>query len=367
MPKPLPASALLPPGAGDNAAMAESIAKYARDFLADLDRRESDRKAAEEQKRQHEQQRLRQIAPGLQDELTPTPVQEATSISNPTGFKPVSDTVSHQSIEGPKLNYLEFEQGLPPKDPWDMPDDDDMRQLTDVLGQSHITQYQPAQRHDSAPPIPKRPGRATTPLSGSFSTGTGSSAATSMGINNGNQRDPPPLMPRPKLESLSAKLSTPLYSVPPSASTSSHLQQQSIPARLPPSLHMFYNYALSQGHSSAAIMLGFDLFGPAEQSILTFCSERVRLNSQGFLLDSIDGAYKQLAALGFNNSPGAIAHPVYREYLEAEKSLIELGFGRDRISDALVQTRPQNMKDGQPVDQQSWTERAAEYLLSNQK
>jgi hypothetical protein len=328
-PKPLPASLLLEAGPVLDDSVLEPVLKLARDTLDELSRLEQQRVLEQDRRRQVETARIRQIAPGLNDELHPTLVGASTNnTSTGIGSVPTSAKgIISPPVTGSKFDYLEFEQGLPPKNPWDI--EDDMSQLQDVLGKATVTQ--PVEASFNTAALPPRP--------------VHSSSESSIR---------PPLMPRPKLGSLSAQLSTPLTNIPPSNQRRDIPEPAaSIPSRLPPSLHSFYGYAVSMGHHPSAILLGYDLFDTDEKKIYAMCSERSRLFSFGYAYDVIDSAFRSLIPLGVN-----VGDLTIQKFLEADKALMELGFERAQVTQALLKTRLGSGKG----DEDHWTERAADLL-----
>jgi hypothetical protein len=360
----------------DECALAE---KNAIEAQTSLKRRQDN---VQQMKQTIEKQRLKKVAPGLSDSaLEPVPAA-ANASSNATKS---SDPQIKSSKSNPALDFLEFEQGLPPKNPWDT-DEPIMSQLQQVLGGTSISPKSgleplpqdlprrsshgapssssttPAQQNvsNAASPSLYRSGSASMPTSlptspppypGTSTSGTNPPAPASSSLPRQDSRS--------RLGALPSSLAAPL-----TAPTARPIQVRP-PMDLNPKQQQLYTQLMGMGFSSLIVDASCRSCDNEKEAV-EFCMSVDDVAQRGpFAVSDVLNALVVLNGPPLNrkHAPG---HPKVQAYLQAMRGVKEMGFTDERAVQLSLQftdpdVKPKSNRPANNYD--SWTEEALNHLL----
>ncbi|KND05196.1 uncharacterized protein SPPG_00856 [Spizellomyces punctatus DAOM BR117] len=267
-------------------------------------------------------------------------------------------SVADSARKHPGIDYLEFEQGLPPPDPWRTEDDDDdLRMLKEVMGvpesrgtSSVAPNGNAAARKGNAQQrwsaLPTRNARldalaghhsVTSSLEYDDVVGRARALMADLGLGSQSSGPPPPPKPvglqtnNPGQSSSSRKRQSLQYPILPGISTGSSAQNQlalghDIPSGVPFDMRDTFLRITQMGFSHEAVERGIINHARDEKKILDFAIAFEEHRHAGFKGDDIQVAI------------GLYDHDIAKErtFLEAYTALAEFGFPRERIREALV-------------------------------
>ncbi|KAI9090274.1 hypothetical protein DFS34DRAFT_374670 [Phlyctochytrium arcticum] len=264
----------------------------------------------------------------------------------------------------PGMDFLEFEQGLPPPDPWHtQDDDDDLRMLKEVMGvpdhrprpitQSSVSEPPPLQQQNHTTMFPPRSSKINPlpPLSSTHASDDAVLRARTMMANlnvSGPNYDHVP-SPPPKPAGLKASGSNPSLQYPilpginpgdSSRSGHSATPDQAIPARF----KEIHSKLSQMGFGREAVDRAIKVHGHDEKKALDFVIAFEEHRSAGFNPEDIEVA---LSLFNYDTVKE-------RKFLEAYSALGEFGFPKDSMREALLLKN--NDRD-----------QALEYLMQHQK
>ncbi|TPX59746.1 hypothetical protein SpCBS45565_g07663 [Spizellomyces sp. 'palustris'] len=278
-----------------------------------------------------------------------------------SGCSGSNPNVADSARKRPGIDYLEFEQGLPPPDPWRTEDDDDdLRMLKEVMGvpdsrgtpsvapnENAAARKGNAQQRWSALPtrnarLDTLPGHHSVTSSPEYDDVVGRARALMADLGLGSQLSGPPPPPKPiglqtnnpgQLPS-SRKRQSLQYPILPGISTGgfdSSTQNQlapghDIPLGVPLGMRDTFLRITQMGFSREAVERGIINHARDEKKILDFAIAFEEHRQAGFKGEDIQVAI------------GLYDHDVAKErnFLEAYTALAEFGFPKERIREALV-------------------------------
>ena len=305
-----------------------------------------------------EQAKLNAIAPGLGSK--PPLITARNNNNNKQNNSSSSAAIADGAKSGRVVDYLEFEHGLPPANPWDTPADD-MEQLKSVFPTKEQQQQQNV-------PLQSKSSASSLNSNGEGSMTTKSKLLAKISSAGGNIADK---LASP-LSSLPASLSTPLSKISTtisstrsssSANSDSGRRFLSPPPPPPPSysssqtnkyarLNSSFNDVVSMGFESDILDAGIRLYPSDGGKTMNFCLAVLNYEKQG---------HDRLAVFDAIELYGK-ADPEDKKvasYLDAFSNIKELGFSSEQVREALVATEP---KDAGGY--RKWSEQAAAKLLN---
>ncbi|KAJ3288451.1 hypothetical protein HK104_008169 [Borealophlyctis nickersoniae] len=342
----------------------------------------AEKAALEERARREEaerKERERKKAPGLEDNIlqpipatgSPVGLRKEIASKSPSPTQPSAtsesggDKVNSASVgpvstwktkKNPHIDYLEFEHGLAPPDPWDTREEDDLQMLREVMGgsgppasvppQPQNTYSQPHQAPPSYSQLPAThpPAHAHTSLPASIISRAQAYLPESvasrvshlhLGGFGRQPAGPPPPPPKPVgISEMYGNNSSGSMQYPSlsggGASGSGYPRetghQSGVPASVPPEYRDAFAGYLQMGFSRNAVERGMRLYGADEKKVLDFVISFEELHPTPRNSDAVEMA---VTLFEHEQEKG-------RKFVDAFEALEELGFPRDRIKEALV-------------------------------
>jgi hypothetical protein len=272
--------------------------------IAQLEKSKQERLKIEEEKAKQQEEKMKKVAPGLSSQaLEP-------SIATP---KPARDDnkLTSQQQRMTNSDYLEFEQGLPPPNPWDQPQSitEEIQTLATNLSNQNLSaapHTKPKQTQGSVTAV-------KTPVPG------GVAVLPSV----------PPILP----------------------SRTNSPRSLSAMDTLTPTQRGIMQRAIDKGHDKQIIQFALKRY-PTEKLVLDCCYQYTVLMTQyGCKAKDIEEAYTVMPAQ--SNSIETL-----RSYCETKKRVLEFGFAEDLVKTSLIET-----KDGAPA---GWVDRCVSHILAKQ-
>ncbi|KAI3660475.1 hypothetical protein MP638_004304 [Amoeboaphelidium occidentale] len=336
------------------------IEKYKRQLITEQEEKEAQQKREERLKLEVERKRkekINSIAPGLGDVLEPVRVTSgsapatASSSSSQQGTPRMAThrTNAASATGSNAFNFLEFEQGLPPPNPWDLQQtvDDDLKQLNDVLSPASLQ---------------------TSPQKTSYLQQPNRSLSVNLPLSTAS-----PTPPRKDFSALPPEYMAPLSTI--RAPSNINGNQDQFYFSVPVNYRELYTQFTQNGHRPDGVALGLKLYssfyssnesGELHTTLAEFLREFDKL-TRTYRPEDIEHCYwtnlKYPPSINATK-PRPAGHLKFSIYLTAFTKLRELGFPQDSIRVALQRTDPESRTSNiANVDYSTWGDQAIEILL----